>query len=260
MTPLLEVKNASFHYQSGQPIFEDVSFSIQRGDLFTILGPNGAGKSTLLNCIANLLKLPQGEIMLDGKNIKDLPIREVARKVAYVSQDNRLAYGYSVRDYIVMGRAPHLGMFYQPQKGDYEMVDAAIEEMGMGHFAHKAMTQISGGERQQACIARAIVQTPELILFDEPTSALDYGNQLKTLRMIKRLSQRGYAIIMTTHNPDQPILLDGYAGILGRDGRMEIGTVGDTLSEQRLSALYGIELKMIFIDEVQRAACICENL
>lgn len=260
MAPLLEVKGASFHYQGGQPIFCDVNFSIQRGDLFTILGPNGAGKSTLLNCIANLLKLPQGKILLDGQDIKTMPIKEVAKKVAYVSQDNRLAYGYSVRDYIVMGRAPHLGMFFQPKKEDYILVDDTIREMGMEHFAHKAMTQISGGERQQACIARAIVQTPELILFDEPTSALDYGNQLKTLRMIKRLSQRGYAIIMTTHNPDQPILLDGYAGILGRDGRMEIGRVGEILSEQRLSSLYGIELKMIHIDEVNRDACICENL
>ena len=135
------------------------------------------------------------------------------------------------------------------------MVDDAMARLGITHLAKKPYTQISGGERQLVNVCRAIVQQPRVILFDEPTSALDYGNQIKVLRMVKGLREQGYAIIMTTHNPDHPILLGGRVAILDRAGRLSCGSVEKLMTEERLSALYDVDLRVLRIDELGSDAC-----
>ena len=186
--------------------------------------------------------------------------RDVAKVVAYVPQTSIPTYGYQVRNYIAMGRAPHKGMFQHPDADDFALVDEAMESLGITHLARKPYTQISGGERQLVNVCRAIVQKPKVILFDEPTSALDYGNQIKVLRMVKHLREQGYAIIMTTHNPDHPILLGGRVAILDRDGHLVSGGVGKLMTEDRLSELYGIDLRVLRIGELDRNACLPTNL
>lgn len=260
MEKLLEVNNITYGYKNSSPVIKDISFSIGRGELFTILGPNGAGKSTLLNCIAGLSKTNNGQILFEGENIYEMFPKIKAQKVAYVPQNSSSTYGYSVRDYIAMGRAPHLGLFLMPNESDYEIVDEAIEMLGINHFCNKSYSNISGGQRQLASIARAIVQKPKLIVFDEPTSALDYGNQLKILRIIKGLSKKGYSVIMTTHNPDHPILLGGYVGILNTNGNMKIGSVKEIMKEDVLSDIYKTKLKLLYINEIERMICVSENI
>lgn len=260
MRKLLEVSHISYGYKNSLPIIKDISFSIGRGELFAILGPNGAGKSTLLNCIAGLFQPTNGHVLLDGEDISKISPKKNAQKVAYVPQNSTNIYGYSVRDYIAMGRAPHLGIFLMPNKDDYKIVDEAIEMLGINNFCDKSYTNISGGQRQLANIARAIVQQPELIIFDEPTSALDYGNQLKIMRIVKQLSENGYSVIMTTHNPDHPILLDGHVGILNSNGHMKIGSIKEIMKEDSLSEIYKTKLRLIHIEELDRTVCVSEKL
>ena len=243
---LLEVKEVAFAYEGHRTIFKDVSFSIDKGDLFTILGPNGCGKSTLLNCLARIRPLSHGQIMLQGKDMSRMSAHQVAQKIAYLPQSIYFS--------------PHLGMFSRPRKPDYKLVDETIAMMNLSHLANKSVNQISGGELQLVCIARAIVQQPEIILFDEPTSALDYGNQLRALRLIKNLADKDYAVIMTTHNPDHPILLGGIAGVLSRSGYMETGSVEQILQQERLSELYGTRLQIVYVNEISRVACLPESL
>ena len=118
---------------------------------------------------------------------------------------------------------------------------------------------ISGGERQQVTIARVIVQGPQLILLDEPTAHLDYGNQIKTISLIKKLSERGFAIILTTHNPDHAMLLSGTVAILDKNDHLNIGNADDCLTAEALSELYGIELYMEYIEKVDRRVCVAGN-
>lgn len=200
--------------RAGKKVFQDVSFSLEKGEILTILGPNGAGKSTLLNCLANLYRPDSGRILLNGKPLDSYKVRDVAKIMGYVPQNHVPAYAYSVRDFVVMGRAPYLGTFQQPSEEDYALTDQVLEEMGMSELAFRPYTNISGGERQQAVIARAIVQQSELILFDEPTNHLDYGYQLNMIQMIRRLADKGYSIILTTHMPDHAIILNGKVGVL----------------------------------------------
>ena len=260
MAAIIEVRDASFHYHAGYPIFEHVSFTVERGQIMTLLGPNGAGKSTLLNCIAGLAAPSSGQILIDGEDVAGLSPKQIARRLAYVPQTIKPTYGYSVREYMVMGAAPRVGMFETPGPEEYERVEKAIDALDLRNLADRTVAHLSGGERQRVAIARAIVQDPIAILFDEPTSALDYGNQIRVLRTASELLERGYAIVMTTHNPDHPILLGGQVAILDHEGRLTVGPVEEAVTEERLSELYGVALRLVNVPEVDRVACLTGKL
>ena len=261
MASLLEVKDLAFQYSAHRgDVFKDVSFSVEKGEMFTLLGPNGAGKSTLLNCIAGLAAPTHGSVTLYDKPVEEYSRRDLAKHIGYVRQHIAVTYGYTVREYLVMGAAPRIGMFSTPKQEDYERVEEAIRDLELQKLADRTVSHLSGGERQRVAVARAIVQNPDMILFDEPTSALDFGNQIRVMRTCKELTERGYAVIMTTHNPDQPILLGGKVAMLNSDGTLAVGDADSTLTSERLSTLYGTELHLVHVDEVDRVACVSGKL
>lgn len=253
---MLEVKNLSFSYENGNQIFHDVNFTLEKGAVLSILGPNGAGKSTLLNCLDNLEVPDEGSIILNGKELKTMSLREIAKVAAYVPQIHIPAYEYTVEEFVLMGRAPHIGAFASPGRQDYKLVHEALELLGIQDLASKKYTKISGGQRQQACIARAVVQQPRLILLDEPTAHLDFGNQIKTIRLIKTLACEGFGIIITTHNPDHVFSLGGYAALLDRTGRITFGKPEEILTEEILTDLYQEPVHILYSYELKRKICI----
>ena len=258
---IVEAKNINFSYQkNGRQILNDVSLSLKEGEVMSILGPNGAGKSTLLNLIATLLTPDTGEIFLCGKDTKKMKPKEVASILSYVPQTHTPAFSYTVFNFVLMGRAPKVGMFEKPKAEDFKLVEEVLEEVGIAKLADKPYTEISGGERQQATIARALVQEPKAILFDEPTAHLDFGNQIKTLRTIKHLSEKGYAVIMTTHNPDHAIMLGGTTAILDKKGKLTVGPSDEIITEETLKDVYDTKLKLSYFDEAGRLVCIPPNL
>ena len=258
---IVEAKNINFAYQkNGRQILNDVSLTLKEGEVMSILGPNGAGKSTLLNLIATLLKPDSGEIFLCGKDTKKMKPKEVASILSYVPQTHTPAFSYTVFNFVLMGRAPKVGMFEKPKAEDFKLVEQVLEEVGISRLADKPYTEISGGERQQATIARALVQEPKAILFDEPTAHLDFGNQIKTLRTIKHLSEKGYAVIMTTHNPDHAIMLGGTTAILDKKGKLTVGPSDEIITEQTLKEVYDTKLKLSYFDEAGRLVCIPPNI
>ncbi len=257
---VLEVKDASFSYSEDNYIFSDVSFNLKNGEVFIILGPNGTGKSTLLNCLANLISLKKGQILLEGKDLRDLQPREIAKKIGYLPQMHIPTYSYRVRDYIVMGRAPHIGLLQTPGKNEYEMVYKVLDMMKISHLADKPYNQLSGGELQQVQIARVLVQNPDIIMMDEPTNHLDYGNQHKTLEMIVKLSSKGYSIILTTHMPDHAILLGGTVGILDKSGHMVTGPALEIINKETLVRLYNTNVHLVYIEPLERVACVAGTI
>lgn len=253
---ILEVNNLSFHYHNSRTIFHEVSLNVDKGEVLSILGPNGSGKSTLLNCIANLYSPKSGEILLNGQPMSKMNLREVARVIGYVPQIHTPAYAFSVREFAVMGRTPYIGAFTTPGVEDYRIADEALERMGIAHLRDKPYTEISGGERKQVTIARVIAQQPQLILLDEPTAHLDYGNQHRVIQMLRQLAAEGYALIMTTHNPEHAIILNGKVAILNREGVLSVGQAAETLSAETLSNLYGLSIKTIYDEDAKRTVCV----
>lgn len=253
---ILEVKDLSFSYDNTRIIFEKVNFGVDKGEIFTILGRNGAGKSTLLNCVANLFVPKSGGIYLNGQPMNKMKLTQIAQVIGYVPQVHNPAYSYTVRDFTVMGRTPYIGALSKPSKADYDKVDEVLEELGIMKLRDKSYTAISGGERQQVTIARVMVQEPQLILLDEPTAHLDYGNQLRTVKMIKKLADRGFGVIMTTHNPDHAMLLGDKVAILDKQGHLNVDKAEHSLTEEALSELYDIDLKMVYVEEAHRKVCV----
>jgi iron complex transport system ATP-binding protein len=257
---VIEIKNISFSYDGKTTIFRNISFSVNQGQIISILGPNGAGKTTLLNCLANLLSPTEGQILLEGKNINKLSPKDVATKVAFVPQFIIPSFAYEVLSYVVTGCAPRMGIFEKPKREHYQVAETALQQMKISHLSIKSITQISGGERQQVSIARAIAQRPKVILMDEPTAHLDYGNQIKVLKIVKDLAARGFAAVITTHNPNHALLLGGDVAAITLDGKFIFGHSKDVITEDFLSSLYGIDLRLQHFADIGRKVCIAPSI
>ena len=204
LTPALDVEDLAFAYEKGGDIFHDVSFTLRRGEVMQLLGANGSGKPTLMNCLVRQLRPRQGRMRVLCDAAESLSREELARRVDYVPQLQNSTCRFTVRDYVVMGRAPYLGLLHSPGPADYAQADHALERMNIAHLADQRLQEFSGGERQLAQGARALVQQSPVLLFDEPTNHLDYGNQHRLLLLLHSLAEEGYAVMASTHMPGLP--------------------------------------------------------
>lgn len=258
---LYEVEDLHFSYRCGGPeVLRGVNLRISEGEIFTVLGRNGAGKSTLFSLMLGLKKPDSGRIKLCGADISKLNERRRAEIVGYVPQGHQPAFAYSVEEFIMMGCASALSFFSSPGMKEKQLAQRAMEKLGIEKLAQRPYTELSGGERQQAAIARAIVREPKIIIFDEPAAHLDFANQIKVLRIIKELSRSGFAVAMSTHDPNHPLLLGGRTGILCGNGKMECGENSIILTEDRLRELYGEDLCLKHWDEQDRDVCLFPNI
>ena len=258
MRALLSVQNLAFSYPGvpARPIFREVSFSVNPSDVFCLLGPNGTGKSTLLKCVSNVLQGWHGTILLGDKDISRLRPAEVAKGIAYVPQNQVSAFPFLVHDIVVMGRAPHLNVFSSPTQRDREIARTAMETVGILHLAERPCTMLSGGEWQLTLIARALAQEPRVMVLDEPTSHLDMGNQVRILRVIRSLAEKGLGIVMASHFPDHAFVAATEAAILDDGLMIRKGPPDEVITAENLGKAYGIEVKVLQVGEgVNRKAC-----
>lgn len=253
---ILEVENISFSYDSGRPIFDGISFDVDSGQVLTILGRNGIGKSTLIKCILNILELSDGRVRLMGEDVKHLGPSRIAAYAGYVPQTHNVVFPFSVFEFVLMGRAPHISVFRTPKKEDYRITAQALDKIGISHLADKTIAEISGGERQMAMIARVIAQDPRILIFDEPTSHLDLANQIKVLSVIEMLSQEGISVIMSTHFPDHGFLLSQRIAIMQHGRIVAQGASEEVLTPGNLREAYGIEIDVCYVHEAGRRVCV----
>lgn len=197
---MLELKNLTCGYDS-KFILKDIAFKVEEKEVVGIIGPNGSGKTTLLRAITRILKPRKGEVLLDGRNIWQMKFKELARKIAVVPQ-NFSGTDMSVEDFILLGRIPHLERFqFFESKDDLKVAQKCMELTDTFKLKDQLMSEISGGERQLALIARALTQEPRLLLLDEPTAHLDITHQVSILDLIKRLNrQLGLTVIVVLHD------------------------------------------------------------
>lgn len=258
---IFQIENISFSYPgSAKKVLKEASLQLKAGEILSILGPNGAGKTTLLNCMAGLLSVDSGTIQICGEDITSMDKRKIASLIGYVPQTHTPAFDYKVLDFVLMGRAPKIGMFGRPNKEDEVRCMDILRDMRIDHLAERSYLDISGGERQQVLIARTIVQEPKAILFDEPTAHLDYGNQHRVLKLIRQMAGKGYSIVITTHNPDHALLLGDQAAIVTRAGTILSGSTEEIITESSLCELYETDLKLMEVAEIQRTTCLVPKL
>jgi len=256
MDMILDVQQAGFRYDFRRMIFSEISFSLAEEEVLCILGPNGIGKSTLIRCLANLNPLCAGSIRLHDRDIRSLNHRDVAKIVGYVPQAHEIVFPFPVREFVLMGRAPHLELFSSPGKDDYAKADEAIDLVGIRKIADKPVNEISGGEYQLAMIARALAQEPEVLLLDEPTSHLDFGNQIRVLEIIDRLARDGLSVIMSSHFPDHAFLTSNNVAIMQHGSFMAYGLAEDVVTEENLKQTYGVDVSITYSRDVERHVCV----
>lgn len=239
------------------PVVADVSFTLEAGRVTAVLGPNGVGKTTLFKAALGFLPAMSGTIAVDGEDLTQLDRAAVARALAYVPQRQNVPFAYTVEELVLMGRAPHLKLLQQPGPEDRDIARAALDAMGIAHLARKTANEISGGELQLACIARALAQRPRYLVMDEPTAALDFGNQARVLERVLDLAAGGIGVLMTTHDPAQAYALDADVVLLCRDGRSLSGPCRDVLSEEVLSQTYGVPVLVHAVERDGRTVECC---
>ena len=199
----IDIEHVSFSYGKHQ-VLRDVNASIPDGVLVNVLGPIGVGKSTLFRCILCLNGDYEGVIRVNGKDLRDLSVRERAREISYIPQTHAPVYNYKVRDVVLMSTGADVGIFGTPGREQVERAEQALERIGIGHLADRMYTHISGGEQQLVLIARALAQNAKTIVMDEPTSALDPISTSKIEELAMQLKEQ-YTIVIVTHNMQQAV-------------------------------------------------------
>ena len=183
-------------------ILKGISIESKDKELVGIIGPNGSGKSTLLKCIYRILKPDAGAVYLDGEELHSMSVKSSARKMAVVAQHNYYNFDFTVREVVLMGRAPHKKALERDNAKDYRIVEEALKTVQMEAFADRTFSTLSGGEQQRVALARALVNRPDILLADKPTGNLDPKTSEEIMKLLEQINDRGTTVVVVTHNKD----------------------------------------------------------
>jgi iron complex transport system ATP-binding protein len=241
---MLTVESLAFGFP-GRTVGRDVSFALGAGEVMCVLGPNGGGKTTLFRTVLGLLAPHSGTVKIAARDLQTISRGEIARHIGYVPQGHAAYFAYTVLEFVLMGRTAHLGVFSSPSKKDWAVAERVLESLGIGHLAGKPVTEISGGERQLALVARALAQEPELLVLDEPTASLDFGNQVRVLERIAQLAGLGIAILFSSHDPDHAFLAARRVLLLSEGRVLEAGTPREVIRPDTLERMYRVSVQVL---------------
>ena len=250
---MVDVKALEFAYQSpaesaspnGLFRLGPLTFHLRAREFVSIIGPNGSGKSTLLGLLGGLLRPAHGRVSFAGREVSLFEPRERARRVAYVRQESLLIFPIRVEQFVLLGRFAFADRLGFESAGDREMARWAMEVASLEGLAARRMDEISGGERQRAVLARALVQEPELLLLDEPTANLDLNFQVEMLRLIRRLAEEhDFAVAAVMHELNLAAEFSDYLLLLQAGRLFRFGEPAEVLTRASLEEAYGLPVSV----------------
>lgn len=239
LDPIVDVRGAAFAY-AGAPAVAGLSFTARAGEFVGLLGPNGAGKSTLIRLVAGLLAPQGGQVRLAGLDPFSAPRRTVAQVCALVPQEPRVAWPFTVREAVMMGRAPRQGLLALPTRFDHGAVDGALAACDLVHLADRRLDALSGGERRRVFFARALAQEPRVLLLDEPTAFLDLGHQVAAMQMAQVAARGGLCVVAVLHDLNLAAAACDRVVILDRGRVVAEGAPAAVLTAERVREVWGI--------------------
>lgn len=255
----MKIEDLSFSY-GDHAVLKDISFSAEYGEFLSVLGPNGVGKSTLFRCMLGLLTPAAGSITIDGEPIRAMSAAQLARLIAYIPQSHNPVFNFSVFDMVLMGTTAQLNSFQSPGKKHMELAESALDRLGIAYLKDRGYANISGGERQLVLIARAMAQQAKILVMDEPSANLDFGNRIRVMQTVQDLTKDGYAVIQSTHDPDQAYLYSDRILAL-HDGKvLAWGTPQETVCAPLISTLYGLEVEVCSMRSDSIRVCVSTSV
>ena len=240
---MLELKNVSAGYGKTD-VLHDISCTFTEGSCWSILGPNGCGKTTLLRVMAGLLP-HSGQVLLDGQEISTRKRRELAGRIALMSQINTVYFPYTVYDAVMLGRYQHMkgSLLGSPSREDRESVERCLEYTDLSDLRSRMLNELSGGQLQRVFLARAMAQEPVTLLLDEPTNHLDIRNQVELADYLHHWCEDGkHTVIGVIHDINLALRLSQNVLIM-REGRiMRKGNFSAIADSEFLYSIYGMDL------------------
>ena len=241
----MQVRNLCYHYKGEPEVLRDVSFDMEPGKFLAILGNNGVGKSTLLKCFNHILRPDSGEVVLDGENLLKQSPREVAKKVAFVSQSVPSTQ-MTGHDVVMLGRRPYMKWGFTEE--DHRIVHDAMHRLNVEEMRGRFLNQLSGGEKQKVMLARALAQQPKVLLLDEPTSALDIQNQYQVLKMVREICHKDHMIAAVVIHDLNLALRFCDRFLLLRDGQVYRHGDRSILDSTALKEVYGVDARVVEVE------------
>lgn len=236
----LEVRDLTRRVR-GRSLLTGVGLRVPPGRMLGLVGPNGSGKSTLLRMMAGLVRPDGGQVLIDGRPVRDMPPRQIARHIAFVAQSAETSDRISVRDAVALGRTPWLDALRPWSATDEAHVTRALDRVDLTHLASRDWSTLSGGERQRAHIARALAQDPRILLLDEPTNHLDIRHQLSILDLVRGL---GLTTVVALHDLNQAARCDRLAVL--HDGHLRAsGPPDQVLTPDLLAQVFDVRASIL---------------
>jgi iron complex transport system ATP-binding protein len=236
---MIEFRELSVRYPRREvPALSGVSLTAARGALTAVVGPNGSGKSTLVRALVGRTPIAGGSILVDGRAIRDVDRRQVATRVAVVVQREEPAFPLRVREYVALGRYPHLGLVRAPSREDRAAIEESLRRTGTGHLEDRSITELSGGEWQRVRLARAVAQGAEAIVLDEPTTFLDVGHEMVVFELMSRLAREGHAVLLVSHQLNLVARFATHIVLLHRGQVAASGTATEVMQGPVLERVY----------------------
>jgi iron complex transport system ATP-binding protein len=239
----VSVRDLAFAYEGFRLRVEALDFEPSR--LTAVVGPNGAGKTTFLKCLGALLPIRAGAVAVDGRDILGLKPRERALRIGYVPQEHGSAFNYAVLDFVLLGRAAHLGLLASPSAEDERAALEALDYVGLRPLAARPIARLSSGERRLVLIARALAQATDVLLMDEPTTFLDMRHEVEILGLVRRLAREaGKTVVCSLHGLEAGLPFADSIVFLKGGAVLAAGPPGEILSEALLETVYGIPIRI----------------
>jgi iron complex transport system ATP-binding protein len=218
-------------------IVSDATIHVDEGELVGLIGPNGSGKSTMLKTIYRTMDKESGAVLLDGKPLESMSLRESALQMSVVTQHNYFNFDFKVEDVVMMGRTPHKKSMELDNAEDREIVKSALEKVGMSDFAERNFSSLSGGEQQRVILARALAQQTPCIILDEPTNHLDIKYQLEVLDIVKGL---GCTVLCALHDLNLAAQYCDRVYVMFDGHIVKEGTPAQVITEDMIRQIYGV--------------------
>lgn len=241
---IISVKNLNFAYKK-EKILNNINLDIKQGKIIGILGSNGSGKSTFLKCLSGILKCKNADIKINNYDINKI---KISKHIAYVAQHTNINFSFNVFEIVSMGINPgRFNAIFGIKKQDKDFILQTLKEVNMQGFENVNFNDLSGGYKQLALIARALVMKTPILLLDEPTSALDFKNQILILKIIKKLSNEGKSILICTHEPNHIMWFCDEVIVFKDSQALFYGDTKTVLKQKTLDLIYGKNFSLSYI-------------